>query len=235
MSADTPTLDAAARRRQVLLRPLGWLLAVANADPGVHRRDFYALKDRLLTRFGVCVGEDVQRIVRECWGTSDNYACDGASCRRCGGTGVWDTSLILLQRWSLGGYVFHRPDRRVYGDGWRVTIEGRIEHRRNRRASAEAHLWLALLFDRRLFWRWLTTSQFYAWQWRPMLALQRLAFPLAMRTRALVRRFAPNVCWECHRTTRRPFARLGWLYCARCEREQRALYPHMEMDSDLPF
>lgn len=212
------------RIADVLLWPLGWLLGLANANPGVYRRDFYAMKDRILWRFGRQCGEDVQRIVRECWGSDDQIGCEGATCRRCGGTGAWDTSLILLQRWTLGGRIFHRPDRRVYGDGWHVSIEGRIQHRVNFRAANEARLWLALCFDRALWWRLMTCSEMCAWQWRPMLALQRLTF----RCATFARRFRFRHCFYCDRRFLRPFGGYSFA-CDRCA------HSYAEVDGDLPF
>lgn len=107
-------------------KDLHWFaLANANAQPG-----FYAFKDRFLRRFGRQVGWDHQTIEHECW------ACDGGargreSCNRCT-NGVYRTTEHWLERWDLGGRIYHRPV------GWMdvprplpkavEVIEGRIRH-----------------------------------------------------------------------------------------------------------
>jgi hypothetical protein len=216
------------------LRPLAWLLALANAGAGgiMYRRDFYALKDRLLRRYGRVVGEDVQRIVDECWGY-DQEGCKGKGCRRCRGTGIWRDRLILLERWELGDRVFHRPVREIYGAHC-ATIVGRITHRDvHARTSAEALLWLTLLFDRRLFWRVLSSSRYCGWQWRPMLALQVVAFAV----RVNIWRFTPRRCGRCGRRFIRPFDRRSWwLQCRRCAPSRmRRVALSTEVADDLPF
>jgi hypothetical protein len=219
-------------------RGLGWLLALANARAGgmtLHRRAFYDLKDRLLRRFGTRDGEDVQRIVKACWGYEADGRCLGASCRRCGGSGVWEKRLIRLERWALGGRVFHRPADTVYGAAWeaRVTIDGYVRHAEvPLRDSAEAALWLALLFDRRLFCAMLRSSRFLTWTWRhPLLAVQSVAFEL--RTGVLALLPARRGCWDCSRTF---FARGAAVRCRRCARAFAATYgAPFAADDDLPF
>lgn len=201
-------------------RLVGWLLALANADPGCHRRDFYALKDRLLKKYGRVVGEDVQRIVDHCWGDTQQ-GCEGKSCRRCGGTGFWRDRWFLLERWELGGRTFHRPagpakPRAV------DYIAGYIRHNpRNLRACREALLWLALLFDCRLFWLALTSSRTHGWHWRPMLALQSVVFRVHIYTRRH-QCYCGKMFW-----TRGS----GWQICQAC---RRALHSREGFD-ELPF
>jgi hypothetical protein len=210
------------RMPNTLLRFVAWLLHLANADPPItRRREFYALKQRLVERWGVRVGDDVQRYRRECYGYQFD-GCEGKTCRKCYGTGVFSESWVLLERWEFGGYVFHRPvgptrPRAVdYIDG-RITHAG-VSHR----AANEAALWLALLFDRRLFCALLTTSRNCGWQWRPMLALQAVVFDLRM----FVGAFYVRRCDRCARWTFRysPRSHLCVVRCRRCERVSQAAF-----------
>jgi len=234
-----------------ILRPVAWLLHLANAHPPtLYRREFYALKDRLCRRYGRLVGEDVQHIVDRCWGYEEDAGCAGKLCRRCGGTGIWSERFILLHRWALGGRVFHRPDRTVYGPGWIPTIEGRITHEGvSRHASREAALWLALLFDRALFWRLFRSSRTHELRWCPMLALQAVVFEL----RRFVGRFYLRRCDTCRRWVFRysPRVFLCFIRCRRCEEQSRAAVDQLvggfagetyriegrliDDDHDLPF
>ena len=53
-------------------RWIGHLLHLANSGAGqmpYHRDRFYAMKSRILSRLGLCVGTDIQHIVHRCWGT----------------------------------------------------------------------------------------------------------------------------------------------------------------------
>lgn len=126
------------------------LLAVlchyANADPSCSRRHFYDLKDRLLRQFAEFRGHDIQEITKECWGGRRDHYGDwsgcGPTCRRCGGTGVFDRRWVRLQRWQWGNYTFHIPDGDTRIRPESVQIVGRIEHKNYGRASREAELWL---------------------------------------------------------------------------------------------
>lgn len=218
-------------------RGLGRLLGLANARAGgsATSREFYDLKDRVLRRWGAPAGEDVQRIVKACWGYPDEDGCRGRSCGRCGGTGVWDKKLVRLERWELGGRIFHRPAATVHGAEWeaRVTIEGLIRHDDvSPRASAEAALWLALLFDPPLFWRRLSRSRAVGARWRryPMLALQAVVFEA--RTRLLAVLPTRRECWDCGR---RFVAVSGRRRCRACARDLALTYPEAVFDDDLPF
>jgi hypothetical protein len=203
---------------------LGLLLHLANAHPPSGRRsEFYALKDRLLRRYGALIDYDVQHIVDKCWGDSDRLGCEGKWCGRCGGTGIWRDRWIVLERWELGSWIFHRPTNLLRApNALPRVIEGRIEHRDvHPRTAGEATLWLALLFDRPLFWRLLTTSRFCGWQWRPMLALQSV-------TMQVTHKFRRRSCW-CGR--RFWTWGSGWQICATCRVTRYAAVD----DDSLPF
>jgi len=213
---------------------LAWLLWHANAVMGssVDRFAAYAIKERILRRWGRLVGEDIQHIKREC------YSCDGSGyyyagedCWLCGGTGIYDEKWIRLERWEFGGHIFHRP----IGNMWppmngMVTVEGRIYHTdRNDAASNDALLWLALLFDRRFFSQQLTRARGHRELWRPMLALQALVFELRPRSRFRQFVIARRNCIMCHRDFWRLFNRGSHHQCAACSAQ------HLAVDDELPF
>lgn len=234
----------------MIRRFLGWWLWLANARMGstISRETkdrAYAVKDRLLRRFGRLIGEDIQHIVRVC------YTCEGSGwyehgdpCRRCGGTGIWSERWFRLERWQLGNRVFHRPvgpmARPMNG---MVTIEGRIYHEDTRgRASTEAFLWLMLFMSPAVWWREMTHGGRYCgWQFRPMLALQVVVAEL----RRLVDRFTPRRCY-CGRRWIVGFGGPGWMICYYCRGERpekpRSVFSGFRpgafaapVEDDLPF
>ena len=156
---------------------LGRILHIANSDPpSRYRREFYAVKDRVLKRFGLPECNDLQHIIKPCWrcdgtGTFRGYDngirwvnFDPFKCRKCGGSGVYDEFWVALEGWSLGRYRFHRPRYRtrsqadpqltrfapgpLFDNG--ALIEGHIVHDRHRRAGLCANL-LFFLFDLHTF------------------------------------------------------------------------------------
>lgn len=201
-------------------RLLARLLHYANAGPPWPREAFYAVKERLLRRYGRLVDWQWQEIRKECWGPwgewyGERAGCLGEKCPRCGGTGIFDIRWVLLERWEWCGYVFYRP---VPGrDQWTqpelpVTIFGRIEHRDYGLASREAALWLFLLTGH---WRLLGTTLGASCScspgcW-PMLRLQWLVMHLGLWLRwqkCSCGRWFPTwgsgrmVCRRCRRPTR---------------------------------
>jgi hypothetical protein len=154
-----------------------------NANAGNHfcyryenKYQWYRIKDMLLARYGTLVGEDIQRIKREC------HSCDatgywhywyddgGDICDRCWGTGVWQWEFNFLNRYELFGKTFHRPHgtRILTDDGkkFEPTIKGKMKHIE---VSARKAWWsfviLALLFNPREIkivfghWRHYTLNQ----------------------------------------------------------------------------
>lgn len=211
---------------------LSWLLWLANARMSMaqDRERAYAIKDRMLRRFGRVVGEDIQHITRMCYSCdgSGRWNGDGSRCYRCGGNGIWDERWFRLERWEFGGRIFHRPAgsmaRPMNG---MVTIEGKIYHETvPHRASAEAFLWLALFADPGLWWKNFRGSRHSGWQWTPMLALQAIVFEL--RTK-----FSRHTCGRCGRRFFRWGS--GWLYCRSCRAPLTAPFSVADADDDLPF
>lgn len=201
------------------------LLHLANADNhGVLRTDFYALKQRLCERYGRCRGHDIQVIRKECWGTNwddrgfddDGHIPCGPTCRRCGGTGIFDIRWVCLERWEVGKYTFHRPidstRRQPEGDPAR-WIQGRIDHPHYGLKSAEARLWLYLLCGEfRLLWRAMKSSSYCYPRFWPMLNLQRIVMNTAMKLHR-------KKCW----CGKRFFTwGSGWQICKKCRTRKSA-------------
>lgn len=117
------------------LHRLAIVLKHANASPPPHGRDeFYRLKEAILNRYGERDGEDVQEIRHDCWGA--DYDRCGPTCRKCGGTGIWHRFYVELERWKMGGQVFHKPLNRLAFCAKPVTIQGKIRHRRTKLSFA---------------------------------------------------------------------------------------------------
>lgn len=195
---------------------LATLLHYANADaPFLHRTEFYALKTRLLERYGTKTAIETQEIRKKCWGWRDEYGgdkgCRGDDCTKCGGTGVYSLRWVKLERWQWCGYVFHRPIGYQFNppDPTTVKIFGRIEHADYGRASQEAALWLYLLCGEwRLLWKSLRSSCACGWYWWPMLNLQRVTMELSM-----------FLSWrKCFCGRRFPTWGSGWQMCRKCRR-----------------
>lgn len=119
---------------------LAIVLKHANAQPPFNlgeRTYFYKLKEAILRTYGKLVGEDVQHIRKVCWGcggsgwiNEPHFSMPLDLCDKCRGTGTYSERWILLERWEIGGLIFHRPvgptEKRT------ATIEGLVKHRRFR-------------------------------------------------------------------------------------------------------
>lgn len=113
--------------------------------------EFYAVKDRVLRRWGVLVGHDLQLFAGSpCWDCDsrdaetgdwqarmlkiEGWSPEDHDCERCGCTGWYRLPrYVVLERWVFGGHVFHRPLARPqeYAGGpldvpARMVIHGRI-------------------------------------------------------------------------------------------------------------
>lgn len=159
-------------------RLIAWLLWQANGHPGAatYKSAFYAIKDRILTRYGKQIGYDVQEIEKLCWlcdGKGGEYRYGGyyderdaeypprtwEDCSFCRGIGVFDRFWVKLEKHQLGPYRFHRPTDRtrevniaqkwIAGMSSKNLIRGYVTHKdRPEELAIEAHLWLMLLYDR---------------------------------------------------------------------------------------
>lgn len=172
---------------RLTVRVLSALLHRANAIATNQDQDikhpFYAVKNRILLRYAEADGVmDVQRIVLKCYncyglGVWGAYRRDGGyPCRKCNGTGVYRTDYFGLARYNLAGRVFHRPVREWNSlpPDTAVTIEGRIQHPYPGASGWESILWLALIFNRRLFMRMLADADApRRWTWWPLTNLHQ--------------------------------------------------------------
>ena len=149
-------------RQWRISRHWGTLLAVVNQWAGGlsgwydERWHIYRLKDRILSRHGVPDGTDLQILTLHC------RACHGSGyhgppwrrdgCWTCGATGLYAHDYITLQRFRLGGRIFHAPIGtriRVFGDG-RDEVEPPETDRH--REIIRGHIRHDAAFGRR--WRW---------------------------------------------------------------------------------
>lgn len=208
---------------------LATLLHYANSSPPCNTTDFYALKERLLKRYGKLIGYDMQEIRKDCWGSysyrEDNHiGCQGDCCRQCGGTGIYSIRWHSLERWEWCGFVFHRPAHTLYTKPETpVTIHGRIEHKYLGRIHGEAVLWLYLLTGEwRLFWHAMRCSRCCGWVWWPMLNLQKVVMELSMRLRRQ-RCWCGKMFWTWGS---------GWQICKKCRREDAR---KAELWDEIPF
>ena len=144
---------------------IGQLLRIANSHP-VNKTRFYAMKSRILHRFGKIddVPFDIQFIHGKkccaCGGTGniEEYCGDydnKCTCDRCGGNGWWkDPVWVPLRRWTIGFLLFHEPiSRTLKAPELQPNIVGYVEHQHFRFKSVwRATFILALLFDWRFAW-----------------------------------------------------------------------------------
>lgn len=200
-------------------RLLAILLHHANADPPWPRVEFYAIKERLLRRYGRITDYEWQEIRKECWGPwgreyGERQGCQGAKCPHCRGTGVFDIRWVNLERWEWSGHVFHRPhwSTRTPPAVGTVKFFGRIEHNANHQKSREAALWLYLLCGEwRVFWNTLRYSCCCTRRAYPMLWLQWAVMNMSMW-------LSWRRCW-CGRWF--PTWGSGWQCCRRCRKPRR--------------
>ena len=187
------------------------LLHIANSAPhrSKMRRDrFYAMKSRILHRFGTADGIDKQYILgKVCYGCggSDEEYCD-----RCDSSGWWNPPrIVTLRRWRLGKFIFHEPIDCEYRKPLShevFVIYGFVQHESYPlRSVRRSTLILGLLFD-----------------WR--VARDEIASPDGWR---IVRAFRRR-CQYCNRrlwTTRR------WY----CKRPCMPRAVQQLVDDDIPF
>jgi len=117
------------------------------------RNAFYAIKDKILSKYGHVIGYDVQHIkgkrCNSCGGSGrhpkyghNGKVYDYADCYHCWGGWYKFPIWVALHRIQYGNFVFHKPLKRhecVHNPfaqeeiGWKVTdspvIEGYIEHK----------------------------------------------------------------------------------------------------------
>lgn len=157
----------------------------------VKDRAFYDIKNRILDRWGAKLNQaDIQHIFKPCWScdhgifrSKSNYSRSfEEQCWHCYGTGVYAEYWIILDRYKVGNYLFHKPTIKLTDlDGVNIFIynnyiEGLIEHTAPKNnIGYEAYFWLLLFFNPRYFFRiefWLYSHK---WHWfTPLLAVNAL-------------------------------------------------------------
>lgn len=161
-------------------RLLAILLHYANRKPPITRKqEFYAVKTKILTKYGQKTGNDIQHIHKEC------YSCFGTGnfnmfeeCWKCNGTGVYDQFWTLLAKYKFCGYEFHQPVAKFFENpGYRTfgKIEGYINHKPPKYYLAEeCAFWLFLLYDRKTFFGMMGNVGYSSKKFTPMVILSTI-------------------------------------------------------------
>lgn len=138
---------------------LSWLLSKANSHPH-WSHDFYQIKDMILRRHGLHLGEEIQHIKKECFTCKGTGIYEGREyCRRCLGDGIYSEFCSVLGIYEIGGREFHLPVKRIhyYQEEFRLallgtTIHGYIDHDWVE-GGLESEFLLYLIYDRSKLWK----------------------------------------------------------------------------------
>lgn len=148
--------------KKIKIKILSWLLHHANRESS--SEDFYAIKKKLLVKYGVFKQYDVQFISGKkcfsCVGTGVYHSVDlysgrewSDTCWHCDGgwfkRPVWN----ILEKIQFGKYTFHQPWKRSYTkpDITVKPIEGFITHNYTKHGEFALKV-LFFLFDRKRWW-----------------------------------------------------------------------------------
>jgi hypothetical protein len=152
-------------------RIIGWLLHNANSSPPmIGRKEFYAMKERILIRHGTPGSPEFQHFKKKdcfhCWSHHHCWDCDDyGKCCRCDGTGIYLPEVwVRLIPWALGGFRFHCPAEKHYElpEGHTTKYEGKIIHDpKPYLLPEECRMWLELFFNTRRFFQTLGSQAFY--------------------------------------------------------------------------
>lgn len=143
-------------------------LAVVNATAARWKKLwFYPFKNEFLSRYGTFAGNDLQVIEHACWNCDDGLWRGREMCWRCSGTGIYHRAAVVLDRYEIGGLIFHRPKARLIAprdhdeyaewiskrkSDYHSVITGLITHECPPRIAAElTYLLLLFIFSRALF------------------------------------------------------------------------------------
>lgn len=121
------------------LSTLAWLLFQANS--GRPSKDFYKIKEEILAKFGSFEGFDIQEIEGKkcftCDGTGNvfinywsEFEVEREDCQYCLGNGWYkDPFKCILRKYSLNGYNFHVPVKKIINDqqDLPVSMKGYVE------------------------------------------------------------------------------------------------------------
>lgn len=144
---------------------LSWLLHHANREG--RNENFYAIKNRLLSKYGKHIGYDVQFIEGKkcysCEGTGEHKkydyhgrVYDVDACYRCYDGWYKRPTWNILQKVQFGKFIFHQPYQRAYKkptDIATAIIEGYIEHNRSKHGKLALSV-LFLIYERGYVKRW---------------------------------------------------------------------------------
>ncbi len=138
--------------RTLLIKLLSILVHHANRN--TKAPEFYAIKKRLLLKYGEFICNEVQIIEgKEC------YSCNGSgwysynsTCYKCAGTGMYrDQCFNLLAKYKFGNYYFHQPIQRMRrNDGGLPIVQGYITHSFSEYGNISKNI-LYLMFDTKYF------------------------------------------------------------------------------------
>ena len=189
---------------------LGELLHLANSSPPWWKGEFYSIKDKILFTRARWEGNHIQHILKECYpcvGTGKRRIqlrvlgelmdLQSGDCPRCHGTGKFTEFWTVLRFYRLGNRGFHSP---MFGRKYRLEdipalqfteqIEGYIRHEHPKYyLAAEAAYWLALIYDREMFFKCMGKTGFPSVKFTPMVILSTLIFnirhfPSTLKSRA---------------------------------------------------
>lgn len=108
-------------------RKLAELVYIVNCDPpSLQREAFYQLKQKLLYDYAQPGDRVYQQIDHECWGVPGGH-CD-ARCFKCGGSGIYSTTIIALMSWRWHGRQFLIPVGYMDRKPETIHIMGHVEH-----------------------------------------------------------------------------------------------------------
>lgn len=240
---------------------LGELLHLANSSTPWWNDEFYRLKDHVLTMYGTWEGVHLQHIVKECFnceGTGKIITTEyvvgfpvaisgGRVCAKCNGTGKYHEFWTVLKYYRLGDQHFHIPNGvRYYSRGnvpdlqFDQEIEGYIRHESPKYyLYAEAALWLALIFDHKLFWKRFGRTGYSSHKFTPLVILSTWIFDLSRipndvhhffrRIRERIVNFKQDHCQHEFPESEEPSM---WDECRKCNMER--LYAEEGRDA-VPF
>ncbi len=183
---------------------IGWFLHNANSSPpAIGRKEFYAMKERILNRYGTPGSPEFQHFEKKdcfhCWSSRHCCDCDDyGKCCRCDGTGIFLPEVwVSLIPWTLGGFSFHCPAERHYElpEGRTAKYEGKITHGiKPHHLPEECQMWLDLFFNTRQFIQNLGRSPFYGKLSikRPLVSLSAIAHILRFDRWRLLQAILPH-------------------------------------------
>lgn len=175
--------------------------------------EFYAIKDKILSKHGIFIGTDIQFIEGKkcytCHGTGvyhSLYSNYSDTCDNCYGGWYKIPMWILLSRRQFGKYVFHKPEKREYclknpfvASKDTKFIEGYIDHHYAKYSFLAIYI-LFLLYDRKMFRKyylqnvgvWWRTYWYYPSNWlhtiTHLLRYRMKSYPMKMLMDNLVSR-----------------------------------------------